>query len=220
MFILKREDVLAAFKNRSSTRHYDATRKISSEDFNFILELGRLSPSSIGSEPWQFVVVQNAQLRAKLKTVAWGMQTQVDNASHLVVFLAKRGARYDSQFLQDVIARRGFVGEAAKPVIEKYKSFQEHDANLLESERSLFDWCSKQTYIALANMMTGAAMIGVDSCPIEGFDYAAVNQILAEEGVFDPNQWGVSVMATFGYRSKEITPKSRKSIDEVVKWIE
>lgn len=91
---------------------------------------------------------------------------------------------------------------------------------MLDDERALFDWCSKQTYIALANMMTGAALIGVDSCPIKGFDYQKVNQILADEGLFDANEWGISVMCTFGYRDKEIKPKARKDFDDIVKFIE
>ena len=63
--------------------------------------------------------------------------------------------------------------------------------------RTLFDWCSKQTYIALGNMMTGAALIGIDSCPIEGFSYPEVNRILAEEGLFDPNEWGCFLYGYF-----------------------
>ena len=220
MFTLNREDIFKAFSNRVATRHYDGTRKISAEDFHFILELGRLSPSSIGSEPWRFVVIQNPSLREQLKPVSWGMQSQIDDASPLVVILAKKAARYDSEFIRNVIARRGFIGEDAIPVIEKYKQFQENDINILTSERSLFDWSSKQTYIALANMMTGAAMIGIDSCPIEGFNYAAVNHILAKNNIIDPNEWGVSVMVTFGYRAREIKPKSRLPYDTVVQWIE
>lgn len=110
--------------------------------------------------------------------------------------------------------------EQLPAVIEKYRTFQESDSKVLESERSLFDWCSKQTYLALANMMTGAALIGVDSCPIEGFDYDKVNEILSEAGLFDPAEWGISVMCTFGYRDKEIRKKLRKSFDEVVKFVE
>ena len=69
-------------------------------------------------------------------------------------------------------------------------------------------------------MMTGAAMIGIDSCPIEGFHYESVNRILSEAGLFDANEWGVSCMVTFGYRSKEIKKKYRKPANEVIKWIE
>ena len=54
-----KQDILDAFKRRVATRYYDGNRKIRDEDMKFILELGRLSPSSIGSEPWRFVVVQN-----------------------------------------------------------------------------------------------------------------------------------------------------------------
>ncbi len=90
---------------------------------------------------------------------------------------------------------------------------------ILQDERALFDWCSKQTYIALANMMTGAAMVGIDSCPIEGFDYAKMNQVLAEAGAFDPSEWGVSVAVTFGYRAKEIAQKARKPLAEITKFL-
>lgn len=69
-------------------------------------------------------------------------------------------------------------------------------------------------------MMTGAALIGIDSCPIEGFNYANVERILAEEGVFDSNEYGISCMVTFGYRAKEIKKKYRKPAEEVISWIE
>ena len=216
---ISKQQVLDAFHFRAATRAYDPAKKISEEDFNYILELARLSPSSVGAEPWKFVVIQNPVLRQALKPVSWGMATQVDDASHLVVVLAKKNARYDSAFFRELMARRGFNEEQAQKAMEKYKQFQSQDADLLGSERTLFDWTSKQTYIALANMMTGAALIGIDSCPIEGFDYAAVNRILADAGVFDPEEWGVSVMVTFGYRAKDIKPKSRKPLDEIVSWV-
>lgn len=78
MTFLDPKDILAAFKYRRATREYDPARKISAEDFDFILELGRLSPSSVGSEPWTFLVIQNKALREALKPVAWGMAAQVD----------------------------------------------------------------------------------------------------------------------------------------------
>ena len=90
-----------------------------------------------------------------------------------------------------------------------YQRFQTEHINVLENDRTLFDWASKQTYIALANMMTGAALIGIDSCPIEGFNYAEVNRILAQTGAYDAEKYAVSVAVTFGYRAKDIRPKSR-----------
>ena len=219
--ILTRQQALDIFRRRVSTRHYDPARKISAEDFAAILDFGRLSPSSVGSEPWKFLVIQNQELREKIKPVAWGMQATIAEASHLVILLAKKHARYDSPFMLDGIKRRGITDpEAIGKTLAKYRSFQADDAHLLDSERTLFDWCGKQTYIALANMMTGAALIGIDSCPIEGFNYDEMNRVLAEAGAFDPAEWGVSVAATFGYRAQDIAPKARKPMEDVVTWLE
>ena len=163
---ISKQQVLDAFHFRASTRAYDPARTISEEDFNYILELARLSPSSVGSEPWKLLVIQNPALRQTLKPVCWGMATQVDDASHLVVLLARKNARYDSEFFREVMARRGLQGEQAEQAMQRYKKFQSEDAGVLQSERSLFDWASKQTYIALANMLTGVTMIGIDLKPI------------------------------------------------------
>lgn len=219
MNFLNKDDVLNAFHYRASTRSYDGDKKIPAEDFQYILELGRLSPSSVGSEPWRFLVLQNADLREKLKPYCWGIPT-METASHIVAILAKKNARYDSAYFDAVIARRGLTGEAKEKALAVYQKFQEQDIAILDSERSLFDWASKQTYIALANMMTGAALIGVDSCPIEGFDYKEVNRILVEADLFDPAEWGVSVMCTFGYRNKDIRPKSRQDLADIVQFVE
>lgn len=159
MRFLNKNEVLDAFHYRASTRSYDGSKKISADDFHYILELGRLSPSSVGSEPWQFLVIQNPQLRQKLKPVCWGMVNTVETASHIVAILAKKNARYDSSYFDAVIARRGLEGEAKAKALSVYKKFQTEDIAILENERTLFDWASKQTYIALANMMTGAALI-------------------------------------------------------------
>ena len=213
--------ILPAYQYRKSCRHYDPSRKISAEDFNYILELARLSPSSVGSEPWRFLVVQNPELRQKLKPFAWGMTATLDTASHIVVILAKKNARYDSPFMLEGIQRRGITDpETISKTLERYHDFQDECMHILNDERALFDWCSKQTYIALANMMTGAALIGIDSCPIEGFNYDEMNRTLAEAGAFDPAEWGVSVAVTFGYRAQDIAPKARKAAAEVVTWLE
>lgn len=217
---IEKQQVLEAFHFRSACRYYDVNKKISREDMEYILELGRLSPSSVGSEPWQFLVLQNEAIREKIAPVIWGIKHPMNEMSHLVVLLAKKNARYDSVFFRNSLERRGLTPEQIEATLSRYKTFQTEDIQITDSERTLFDWCSKQTYIALANMMTGAAMIGIDSCPIEGFHYESVNCILSEAGLFDANEWGVSCMVTFGYRSKEIKKKYRKPAYEVIKWIE
>lgn len=220
MVKLNAQQVVELLNQRSSTRYYDPNKKIDEEDFNAILECARLSPSSVGSEPWKLLVIQNKALREKIKPFSWGMKNQLDDCSHLVILLAKKNARYDSPFFTEVMTRKGLDEEQQKLALAKYETLQKNDMKLLESERTLFDWCSKQTYIALANMLTGAAAMGIDSCPIEGFHYESVNRILSEAGLFDANEWGVSCMVTFGYRAKEIKKKYRKPADEVIKWIE
>ena len=218
--ILTRQQALDIFRRRVSTRHYDPTRKISAEDFAAILDFGRLSPSSVGSEPWKFLVIQNQDLREKIKPVAWGMQATIAEASHLVILLAKKHARYDSPFFSELMNRRGFTPEQRVAALERYRSFQTHHIAIADDERALFDWASKQSYIALANMLTGAAMLGIDSCAVEGMDYAAVEHILAQAGLLDPAEYGVSVAATFGYRAREIQPKPRRDAAETVVWAE
>ncbi|MCK3657534.1 NAD(P)H-dependent oxidoreductase [Pasteurellaceae bacterium Pebbles2] len=220
MSTISKQQVLDAFHFRSACRYYDPSKKIPKEDMDYILELARLSPSSVGSEPWKFLVIQNPALREKIHPVAWGIKHPVQEASHLVIILAKRNARYDSEFFRVSLQKRGLTAEQMEATLARYQTFQRDDIKILESDRTLFDWCSKQTYIALANMMTGAALIGIDSCPIEGFNYDAVNQILTEEGLLDPQEYGVSCMVTFGYRAKEITQKYRKPAEETISWIE
>lgn len=171
-----REEALEIFARRRATRAYDPDRRVSDEDFAAILEFARLSPSSVGTEPWKFLVIQDRELREKLKPIAWGMVGQLDDASHLVVLLAKKGLRYDTPWMRRTLEGRGLTEEQMEAALERYGNFQKNDMKVLESDRALFDWASKQTYIALGNMMTGAAMLGIDSCPIEGMNYDAVNE--------------------------------------------
>ncbi|MEI4799773.1 MULTISPECIES: NAD(P)H-dependent oxidoreductase [unclassified Bacillus (in: firmicutes)] len=218
-----KEEILKAYQFRHACKVFDVNKKISDEDFHFILETGRLSPSSFGFEPWKFVVIQNQDLRKKLLPIAWGAQKQLPTASHFVVILARKkedmmyNSSYISNFMtniqrlpQDVVNVKG----------DFYKTFQESDFNLLESDRAMFDWASKQTYIALGNMMTAAAQIGIDSCPIEGFHQEKVESLLREEGIMSGDTFGVSCLVAFGYRLEEPQhEKTRQTMDMVVEWI-
>ncbi|PEO42638.1 NAD(P)H-dependent oxidoreductase, partial [Bacillus pseudomycoides] len=198
-------------------------KKVSDEDFHFILETGRLSPSSFGFEPWKFVVIQNQDIRNKLLPVAWGAQKQLPTASHFVVILVrkKEDMIYDSSYISNFMKN---IQQLPEEVVTMkrgfYKAFQETDFQLLESDRAMFDWASKQTYIALGNMMTAAAQIGIDSCPIEGFHQEKVEAILKEEGIVSGDTFGVSVLVAFGYRAEEPKrDKTRQTMDMVVEWI-
>jgi len=216
----KKQEILKAYQFRYATKEFDPTKRISDEDFEFILETGRLSPSSIGSEPWKFLVVENEELRQKLKAVSWGAQRQLPTASHFVILLARTDVRYDSDYILDIYKNvQKMPEDILEQMIHGLKTFQE-DFHLLENERYLFDWASKQTYIPLGNMMTAAAQIGIDSCPIEGFNYDQVHDILKNEGFLEDGKFDVSVMVAFGYRAHEPKrEKTRRSLDQVVQWV-
>ncbi|MDQ0203347.1 NAD(P)H-dependent oxidoreductase [Pectinatus haikarae] len=218
-----RQFILDTFNFRHACKHFDKGRKVSAEDFAVILEAGRLSPSSFGFEPWSFLVVENRQLKDKLWNAAWGAQNSFKGASHFVILLARKkiDTVYDAAYIKDIMKNVQNLPEAViEQRLSAFENFQRKDFNLLESERAIFDWASKQTYIALADMLTAAAALGIDSCPIEGFDQKEVDQILSAEGVMDKAHFGVSVMAGFGYRMAEPHSKTRRKTEDVVKWIE
>lgn len=210
---------LEAMMFRHATKEFEE-KKISDEDFNSILEMGRLSPSSFGFEPWKFVVVQNQKLREKLKSLVWGAQGQLLTASHFVLILARKDIKYDSDYVNHMLCD---IKQLPEDVVKMYKeffeNFQKNDFKLLENDKVLFDWSCKQTYIALSSMLNGAALMGIDSCPIEGFCPIKVGEYLKNELDIDTDKYGISVMAAFGYRKNEPRrEKSRQNLEDIVSW--
>ena len=216
----QKNQFLNAMAFRHATKVYDDTKKISDEDFQYILEAGRLSPSSIGSEPWKFLVIQDQQLRERLMDVASGAVEKLRTASHFVIILARKGLRYDSEYIQYQMRHtQHFPESLIADKLKRYKDFQTN-LNILDNDQTLYDWASKQTYIALANMMTAAAFIGIDSTPMEGFHRKKLDQILFEEGLMDKEQFSASVLVSFGYRKEDPKrPKTRKPLKDIVTWV-
>lgn len=215
-----KEQFLDAMNFRHATKEYDKNRKISDKDFNYILEAGRLSPSSLGSEPWKFLVIQNPALRGKMMDVAPGAVEKLKTASHFVVILSRKGVRYDSEYLLNHMKTiQYFPEDMIDSISEQYKSFQQ-GKNILDNDRTIDDWSQKQTYIALGNMLTAAAMIGIDSTPMEGFQADKLDALLEEEGLLENGKYSASVLAAFGYRKEDPKrPKTRNTVDNVVKWV-
>lgn len=217
----KRQEILDAFQFRHATKEFDPNKKISEEDFQFILETGRLSPSSFGLEPWKFVVIQNHELRKKIKDASWGAAGKLPEASHYIAILARteKDMRFDSDYIENHLRN---VKKAPEEIVERMvstiKNFQESEFDLLNNDRAMFDWSCRQAYIALANMMTAAAQIGIDSCPIEGFDMQTMDKIFAEEALLEDGRLRLAVMCAFGYRANEPRPKTRKAMKEIVEW--
>ena len=217
--MMNREEVVALQHQRYATKKFDPARRISDEDWAALVEVGRLAPSSLGFEPWKMLLLNNKEMKQDLKSMAWGAVSMLDGASHFVIYLARKGVNYETPYIEKLmqeVRHRSYDPDSA--YAHRIKSFQESDAKL-NDERSLFDWASKQTYIQMTNMMNAAVLMGMDSCPIEGFDKDKVEAYLEEKGVLDTSEFGVSVMCAFGYRDEEIKPKvcwNTESIYEVI----
>lgn len=218
------QQIKDAYDFRYACKAFDAEKKISDEDFQTILETARLSPSSFGFEPWKFLVVQNKDLLEKLRPISWGAQGQFPTASHVVIILARKmiDTKAHSEYIRHVMRDvQKLPEDVQRGKGEKFAAFQVDDFDLTD-ERKLFDWACKQTYIALGNMLTAAALLEIDSCPMEGFDRNKFEQILAEEALVDLNHFGVSVIAAFGYRAPNSTihPKTRGEASDLIAWVE
>ena len=218
---IAKEDIINAFQYRHATKEFDSTKKVSDEDINFILKTANLSPSSFGFEPWHFVVVQDKELRELIKPVAWGAPLKLDTASHFVLGLSMKApmVKHDADYIMHMMKD---VKQLPEDVIEMYskfyREFQENDFDL-DTDKKLFDWSSKQTYIALANMMTSAALTGIDSCPIEGFHQEKAEALLKEKFGIDTDKYGLSFMVAFGYRKEAPAhAKSRRDFNDIITW--
>ena len=202
---------LEAMQFRHACKIFDENKKIKEEDFLNILEVGRMSPSSMGMEPTRFLVIEDKQLREKLKALCWD-QIQLTSASKVVVLKTLISPMMPpSNYVDSMSIRRGSTQEKRETWIKFYKNFLESMQN---KGISLEAWTQKQAYIAASSMMNYAAYIGIDSCPIEGFEIDGVNKLLG----FDTFKESVAIILTFGYRIKEQQKRYRLSLDELVEY--
>ncbi|WP_269225779.1 NAD(P)H-dependent oxidoreductase [Flavobacterium eburneipallidum] len=196
---------------RYATKKFDATKKIRPEDFNTLKEAIRLSSSSYGLQPYKILIIESPELRAKIQPAAWG-QTQIVDASHLIVFANRTTideAEVDAYF--DNISN---TREIPLEALAGYQGFMKGKINELSADAQNI-WNSKQTYLALGNLLNAAAELKIDVTPMEGFSPAAVNEILG----LDALGLNASLIATVGYRSEEDDTqhyaKVRKSNEEL-----
>jgi nitroreductase len=198
---------LESMQARFACKLFDPGKHLSRREFDFILECGRLSPSSFGLEHWEYVVVADPSLREGLFEACL-RQDCVRSAGLALAILVRRAEAYDPG--SEFIAQRAGRFPGGLPVfLADYQGYYD----FLSREGRLEHWARAQTYIALANMLTGAASIGVDSCAVEGFEEAAVLGLLGR----DPAAWSVGVIAVFGFRAEEVRPKIREPIESVLK---
>lgn len=204
--------ILESLRWRYATKKFDATKKLTKDQLDLLLEATNLSATSLGLQPFQILVVENSSLREKLKAAAWN-QPQITDASHLVIFAAKTNlSSVDVDlYMQLISKKRGISVEA----LADFKGMVDGAINgrLVEA---LTQWAARQAYIALGTLLTTAAFESIDACPMEGFDNAQFDEIL---GLKEKHLTAV-VIAAIGVRSNDDKYqhliKVRREISDIV----
>ncbi len=210
------ETILAALRWRYATKQFDPSRKIDEATWQALEEALVLSPSSFGLQPWKFFVVANPEIRQQLVPLSWG-QTQVVDASHLVVFAVKYPLNTD-----DVRKHILRTAEVRSLPVEQLSGFEAVVNGFIAKPESEFDvrsWATRQLYIAFGNFMTAAALLGVDTCPMEGLDPAGYDKVLGLEG----SGYFTVAACPVGYRAETDKyaklPKVRFEKSQVIQYI-
>jgi len=201
---------------RYATKKFDATRKIPADQWEAIEEAMLLAPSSFGLQPWRFIVVANRELLAKFPAISWG-QTQPVECSHYVVFAYRKGLSVADvdRFVDRIAQVRGVSRES----LEGYRGFMLGSHKAASESGTLNDWCARQVYLAIGQAMTAAALLGVDTCPMEGIEASKYDALLGLEA----EGYASVCTVAFGYRSVEDKhaglAKVRFAHSEVIKHV-
>lgn len=204
-------NVIEALKWRYATKQYDTEKKLSAEQMNTLKEALRLAPSSFGLQPWHFIVVENAEVRAKLRAAGYD-QPQITDASHFVVLATEKNvnAALVEKYMQSIALTKGVAVEALSGFSDMING-----TIGMKGEAGAADWAARQVYIALGVLLTVAAVEGIDATPMEGFDPQAFDEILelGERGLQS------RVVVALGFRSaadeNATAPKVRYSAESL-----
>jgi nitroreductase len=211
--VLSPESLIQAQQWRYATKKFDPAGRIAPGIWSALEQSLVLSPSSFGLEPWKFIVVTDPALKSKLRGVSWN-QSQIEDCSHLVVFLARTGlAEAD---LDRSVARIAEVRQQPLEALEAYKGMMMGYLVNGPAAATVDLWAVRQVYIALGNFMTSAALLGVDTCPMEGLDPAQYDQLLGLEGT----GYHTVCACPAGYRASDdayaTKPKVRFPLEQVI----
>lgn len=189
-------DLLENLNWRYATKKFDSTKTIAAETWAALEDSLVLTPSSYGLQPWKFWVITNAELREQLKPLSWN-QAQVTDCSHYVVFAIKKNLSLEH--LDHFIARTAEVRGITIEAIAGYRNIMASDVIYGPRSLTVNEWATRQVYIALGNFMTSAAMIGVDTCPMEGIEAPKYDKLLglSEKG------YATVVACAAGYRAED-----------------
>jgi nitroreductase len=189
---------------RYATKKFDATKKVSAEDLNTLKEAIRMSSSSYGLQPYKVIIVENPELRAQIQPAAWG-QSQIVDASHLIVFANETNIGDDA--INELLNSMSITRETPIEALAGYGDFMKSKISNLEPAVKNV-WTSKQTYLALGNLLNAAAELKIDVTPMEGFVPEQVNEILG----LDKLNLNASLIATIGYRHEEDATQYYKKV--------
>lgn len=181
---------------RYATQRFDPARKIPEADWHALEQALVLAPSSIGLQPWKFIVVTDPAVKVSLRAAAW-RQPQPEECSHFVVLAVRKelDAGHVARHIDRIVDVRG----VARETLDKFQSMTLRNLDKARAEGRLDTWQTHQVYIALGQFMACAAMVGIDTCPMEGIDPGKFDEILGLTG----SAYATVVACAAGYRSAE-----------------
>lgn len=214
--VLSADQLLQQLHWRYATKQFDPTKKIPADLWHALEQALILTPSSFGMQPWKFFVITDAELREKLVPYSWN-QRQVADASHLVVLAFKKemNAADVDRYMELISTVRQVPPESLDGFAGVIKSFLTNPSRPV----SVDEWAIRQVYIALGQLMTSAALLGLDTCPMEGFDVPKYNEILGLEAL----GYKAVVLCPVGYRAADdkyaTLPKVRYDHDTMIDYL-
>lgn len=204
-------ELINNLKWRYATKQFDNSKKIPAEELNLLMEAVRLSPSSYGLQLYKVLIIEDNEIREKLKAASWN-QSQITDSSALVVFCNYKNVK--GKHIDDYIKLKADTENSDIEKLKGYGDFMKSKVSEM-SETEMDSWTKRQTYIALGILLSAAAELKIDACPMEGFEPEKYNDILGLNG----QNLNAAVIATIGYRSEydksQNLPKVRKSIDDL-----
>jgi len=180
---------------RYATKKFDENKKISPEQLDELLSAVQLAPSSAGLQAYRIIVVENPEIKQKLREAARGQQ-QLTTASHVIVFAAE--TNLDSEYVKNYIDRIAATRGVDRANLEAFEKNITHNINLMTEDVKIV-WNHKQSYIALGVLLSAAADLGIDACPMEGFEAGSFDEILGLKAL----GLTTSVIAPIGFRAED-----------------
>jgi nitroreductase len=187
------QQLVDALNWRYATKRFDPAKKISDEVWNALEQSLVLAPSSIGLQPWKFFVVTDSAVKVQLMAASY-RQPQVADCSHFLALSARRDI--DAQHVERHIGRMAEVTGVTTESLAKFRTMTMRNLDKARAAGTLDVWQEHQIYIALGQFMASAALVGVDTCPMEGIEPEKYDEILGLAG----SNYSTVVACAAGYR--------------------